>query len=577
MTAPSPWTTALLWEDLTRLRALGDDELSPQGAAMLEPHVAELNGDWVGAAAHYRRLRESSRGPWVDWCRTRLVAVSVHLEDPPALEQSIATLQEVESAWPGSWLAVEAAWTMGRLLKARGSADPAAAPRLLSDARVALDRALGQALALLPAQDHWRAQLEREPVGQVWIEVVGVLLRRGRTLPSARDIARAVRLFRSYRRDSDLRAIGRDAEPAPVERGVLRLELVCAPGEPVVIIATADGVERVGFFATGVDELSKAVRRFQSSFYTLDRQHASKDLGWLVEVNRVLLLNRPRLERLLVTAPITWDDSSIASIAEWVARGWETIELVAHGPTALVPWGLLRASPGGPCLGEQVAFRWLPTDLCSEGREGGHPRGVVVEERPRADDSASSLLARLGRGGLVWLRGHGIFDFGDPLASVLSPLGQHGADGLAAHSFLDEVAHQPLVGVRCLFTSVCEAAETHRRGVALDFLSFGYALLAAGARAVVVPTMTITEASDRLVTASIEQLRCTPNLPVASAWRTTVASYLREWRKDPDSGLAERVEAAWYAGMPTPVDIAAFIVLIAVGRESGPHAHLTDP
>jgi hypothetical protein len=148
----------------------------------------------------------------------------------------------------------------------------------------------------------------------------------------------------------------------------------------------------------------------------------------------------------------------------------------------------------------------------------------------------------------------------------MSPLAPKGVGGVTTGELLDAAMAQPLANVFCLFASLCEAAEVQRRSVAFDFLSLGYALLAAGARTVVVPTMTVTAASDLLVEDALAALRRDPDRSVGAAWRAALAPRLARWRDEPDAGFAERVEASRREGEPTPVDLAAFVIMQSAGK-----------
>jgi hypothetical protein len=549
--AEVPLPIAHFWEDTTELRNIDVSQMPPRAARAFQGYLAELAGDADAAARHYEELSRDEAAPVRDWSYVRRASLGSTTE--PELNEAVVLLKAIEERyvrkWP--WLAVEAAWTMGRLFKNT--------PGQLNPAREALDRALSNAAKLLPAWQPGRLQLERELMGAIWIELVALLLRSGRFRQSKLDLARVPRLFRNFRRDCEFRSTDVEREAAPLAGHRLRVEFVCAPGEPIYAIATFEGVELGGFLTTHVDELSKAMHRYQSLLYAIDRQHPTKDIEWLVEVNRAVFGARKQVERMLWQPSITWGDGSQRSLCEFIGDR-EEVELITHGPTAIVPWPLLRRADGR-CLGESAAIVCPPTDLLLTRARQKAPCTFVQEEL-QDGDTGMDLLRRLGRGQISWLRGHGQFTHGDPLGTMLTSM-RVKSKGVTTRELLDCSGEAPLAGVSCLFASVCEAAEVHRRSVAFDFLNLGYALLVAGARTVVVPTMTVTAASDRLVKYAIDKLCVRPEQPVEAVWHETISTHLSAWRADPDE---QTVEAAWRAGRPTPVDLAAFIVVQSAGE-----------
>jgi hypothetical protein len=526
---------SFLWEDTRRLRTANLSELDENARLALRGYLAELSDDRLAADLHYQALSDDN-SVWVrNWSYVRRAALG---KEPAGSGCTVEMLRVIESSAIG-WLAVEAAWTAGRLQVEHD----------LGAARTALDRALSKAMTLLPPAAAGELQVDRELVGAIWIELIGILLRKGRTFLLEADIERALRLFRNYRRSLD--ACSREAERHAAPCRTLRLEFVSAAEEPILVVAT-DAKSECWAFLNDTGEIGAAMRRYQDRLHAADRL-PQKSLEWLVLVNRSLLQVRNALERLLFRLPLRWNDGRRASIDDVIAECGHA-EIVGHGPTRLVPWSLLRRADGR-CLGEVASITMPPTDVFVPRPATENRSPVVIE---LADgDTAGSMLERVGVNGVVWLRGHGKFSCGDPLSTVLMSLDARRR--IQASDLL--TVGRPLEHTMCVFASLCEAAETHRRCVAFDFMSLAYALLATGPHFVIAPTTTITSASDDLVRSAINKVKNGESPPVA--WQSVVSPHLAEWRVDEAS--PQHIESAWAAGRPPPSDLAAFVVLCAAG------------
>lgn len=280
-----------------------------------------------------------------------------------------------------------------------------------------------------------------------------------------------------------------------------------------------------------------------------------------------------RWSSLLLTANAAWSDGRTATLpARLAERGTSRLCLLPHGPTYLVPWGLLRT-------GDEPAWleRWAIT-VCSTWCAGPRaprdeplPSGVMLRHQPlrRASLPTSSdpdeLFAALASCDRAWLAGHGVFCPPTHGASTLVTLGS----GQRLALPLPQLIASALAAARMrqpapvsLWLSICEAGEISRRAFLTEFATLAHAFLIAGVSCVIAPKWSATSLGRDAITEIVQQPR-----PLAAQTRALLARAYQPWRSCRDRDDLVRLAHACVERRQLPLcDVGAFDV----------HGHIDD-
>jgi CHAT domain len=480
-------------------------------------------------------------------------------------------------------------------MRVRGVLHLRAAKRLRSDevlhlsrARAALDAAARAARALAEETTGKERILAFERYGQVQMSRLLSLFRLSEHAAYRSDAARAWSLFRTLRAAADLRT-GEDRGPIYSTPRCARIELLLVPDDWMRVAVTTGRGQRLGRFSVSVRHISRLQKRFQDDLW------AARPTGESGRVEEQIVAACAAVERsilewshLLLETPITWDDGSAGTLAAILAEAAPArVFVVPHGPTSVVPWGLLREHGASARWIDRFELVIAPStkwasrrsrERARSGRSGVwlgdvsmtnrviHPTelSLTCDGYPvNRATFAHAMLAALTDAKVAAVLGHGVFKHGDPSTSIVewrSP-GSSEDPIVTLTDLLDATLERGETRLCPVLLGICEAAEIHRHRTVTDFVHPAYALLLAGSPQVLAPKWSITTLSDRML-ADLYVLLNVGIDDLSQVARRRIAKGAKEWESARSSGSIEQVvqEPCLKDGLIPVSDLAAMDV-----------------
>jgi hypothetical protein len=500
--------------------------------SMLRGHAAELRGQVEEALAHYEaalRLREEEPGGPCQFdlgARRRAapgapdhwLALAVAL-----LRAQAASVAELDRGEHVAVTALEQARRLGQprlyrhaaaaraflALRAHGAEASPERHRRCLQANAAVEQLCASALQELEAAEGWERVACAARDEAFFMRTLLMLIDGEAAGIVGRGVERAWQLFRRLRQlldltDGDLRSAGLAAS-LPADAVVV--EFLAIPQDQLRVAVTHPAGSTLGVYALSVEAASRLQLEQGESLRELSERHVDGDLlaplcQWAYRCGR-------SWSALLLDVPITWEGGTTATLQEALSQlEARQLFVLPHGPTHLAPWSLLAASstPGGRSWLESwpitICASWRCPPLHPPAPSGCGPLRILYLPLENVDVAASplvdpevDLVEELGRAARVWIFGHGRFlplQWGDPVLMTMR-IGQQlvvGLRQLVEHALRARRAGQ--ASPAAVVLSICEAAETSRRGCLIEMVTPARSFLSAGTSCVVAPKWSVS-------------------------------------------------------------------------------------